>query len=130
MYAFDVTINQPMDQAVDTVIAALADENYGVVSDVNVSGIFKKKLDVDYGGYRILGACKAPLAKQVLDADPNAGALLPCNVVVRESGENQTTVAFLDPVFIMSHSGTDAATQVGATAKQELLRVKDALARL
>ena len=130
MYAFDVTINQPMDQAVDTVIAALGEENFGVVSDVNVSGIFRKKLDVDYGGYRILGACKAPYAKKVLDADPNAGALLPCNVVVRQSGENQTTVAFLDPVLIMSHSGTDAATEVGAQAKAELLRVKQALAKV
>jgi len=128
MYAFDVVINQPMDKAVDVVIAALGDENFGVVSDVNVSGIFKKKLDVDYGGYRILGACKAPLAKKVLDADANAGALLPCNVVIRESGENQTTVAFLDPDVIMALSGTDEAKAVGALAKEELLRVRDALA--
>lgn len=130
MYAFDVTINQPMDQAVETVMAALADENYGVVSDVNVGGIFKKKLNVDYGGYRILGACKAPLAKKVLDADPNAGALLPCNVVVRESGENQTTVAFLDPVIIMSHTDTAAAREVGEIAKEELLRVREALSKV
>ncbi len=130
MYAFNVIIKQPFVQAVETVIAALAEEKFGIVSDVNVQAVFKKKMDVDYPGYRMLGACKAPLAKKVLDADPDAGALLPCNVIVRESGENEATVVFLDPVTILSHSGTDAAVEVAAIAKEELLRVKNVLTNI
>lgn len=127
MYAFKTTLKQPFEQAVQTVTDALAAEKFGVVSDINVQGIFKAKLDVDYRGYRILGACKPGLAKAMVDADPDIGALLPCNVVVYENGPEESTVAFLDPVAVFGLSVSADVKTVAQQAKDEMMLVKIAL---
>ncbi|MDM8547497.1 DUF302 domain-containing protein [Candidatus Venteria ishoeyi] len=100
------------EDAVEKVIAALSAEKFGIVSDVNVQGIFKKKMDHEIPGYRILGACMAPLARRVIEADPDAGALLPCNVVVRETEEQRVFVSLMSAQAVLALAENEAISQV------------------
>ena len=129
MYAFGVELDLPFDAAVAKTIAALAAEKLGVVSDVNVGNIIKTKLGEDIGSYRILGACAPALAKRVIDAAPSAGALLPCNVVIRSLGPDRTAVDFMDPVTVLGLAQSPATDAVAAEARAILDRVCSALAR-
>jgi len=127
MYAFTVEMTIPFndfENAVEKVVQALAAEKMGVVSDVNVQAIFKAKMNLSAPGYRILGACVPPLAKRVIDADPDAGALLPCNVVVRETAEGKVFVAFMDPKPVLGMAQNAEIDQVAAEAIEQLERVK------
>lgn len=127
-YAFTVELPFPFQVAVDRVIAALAAEKLGVVSDINVAAILKAKLGEDCGGYRILGACAPGLALRVIRSQPVAGALLPCNVVVRELTETRTAVDFMDPVPVLGLAGDAETDRVAAEARVILERVAAALA--
>ncbi len=130
MYAFSVELKlsyTDFDDAVAKVKECLMAEKLGVVSDVNVSGILKAKMDVDYPGYRILGACVPPLAKRVIDADSEAGALLPCNVIVRQEGD-KVMVTFMDPKPVLGMAHNAAIDQVADEAMQMLEGVKTRLA--
>ncbi|WP_423746313.1 DUF302 domain-containing protein (plasmid) [Haladaptatus sp. SPP-AMP-3] len=90
------------DAVVERTTEALGDEGFGVLSDIDVSDAFAKKLDIeDYPNYRILGACNPPLAKQGLDAEENLGVLLPCNVAVYETDEG-VVVSMVDPEAMLS----------------------------
>lgn len=126
-YAFGVEIDLPFDVVLEQVQAALQAEKLGVVSDVNVSAILRAKLGEEIGGYRILGACAPGLAKRVIQAQPAAGVLLPCNLVVRQVSISRTAVDFMDPVTILVLTGDPTANQVGEEARTLLERV---LARL
>ena len=127
MYSFSVEMNQPVDDAIETLTRALAEEKLGIVSDVNVAAIMKKKLDLDVPPYRILGACAPGLAKRVLDAEPEAGALLPCNIIVRETGEAKTSVDFMDPVNVLGLADNPTINDVASEARAILQRVADKL---
>ncbi len=122
-YVFGVEIDLPFDAALEQVQAALHAEKLGVVSDVNVAAILKAKLGDEIGGYRILGACAPGLAKRVIQSQPAAGALLPCNVVVRQVSETRTAVDFMDPVTVLALAGDAAADQVAEEARAILDRV-------
>ena len=122
MYEFNITLNQPFAEAIETVKAALMEEQLGIVSEVDVQAVFKAKMDKDIPSYRILGACNPKLADRVLAAEPNAGALLPCNLVVRAEGDS-TVVSFMDPVTVMGLSESDEVQAVAAEAKEKLQRV-------
>lgn len=126
-YAFGVEIDQPFDAAVERVVAALAAERLGIVSDVDVAAILSKKLNEDIGGYRILGACAPGLASRVIATQPAAGALLPCNVVVRQVSPSRTAVDFMDPVPVLALVEDAVADQVAAEAQAILERVATAL---
>lgn len=90
------------DAVVERTTEALGDEGFGVLSDIDVSDAFAKKLDIeDYPNYRILGACNPPLAKQGLDAEEDLGVLLPCNVAVYETDEG-VVVSMVDPEAMLS----------------------------
>jgi len=128
MYVFGVVLETPFDEALDRVKEALAAEKLGVVSDVDVGSIVRAKLGEDIGGYRILGACAPALAKRVIDAQPAAGALLPCNLVVRSLSADSTAVDFMDPVTVLALAKIPAIDQVAAEARVILGRVHDRLA--
>jgi uncharacterized protein (DUF302 family) len=123
MYEFNVTLNQPFDQAMSTVREALMAEHLGVVSEVDVQAIFKNKLNKEVPPYRILGACNPKLADRVIAAEPNAGTLLPCNFVLRALDDERTQVSFMDPVPVLGLSEAEELQKVAAEAKAILLRV-------
>lgn len=127
-YVFGLELDLPFDAAIERVTSALAAEHLGIVSDVNVGAILKNKLNEDIGGYRILGACAPALAKRVIQAQPAAGVLLPCNLVVRQVSPSRTAVDFMDPVSVLALAQDQAADQVGAEARAILERVAAALA--
>lgn len=92
---------QSFEAAIERVRSALADEGFGVLTEIDVTATLKKKLDVNFRNYRILGACNPPFAYKALQAEDKIGTMLPCNVVVQETGENEVEIAAIDPVASM-----------------------------
>jgi uncharacterized protein (DUF302 family) len=127
MYAFGVELHMPFNVAVERVIQALKDEGLGVVSDVDVQAIMRNKLQEEIAPYRILGACAPGLAKRVMEAEPEAGALLPCSVIVREIHPDLTGVTFMDPEAVFSLAENEAVEQVGRDARALIEAVRDRL---
>ena len=118
------------DEAITRTTEALKAQGFGIISDIDVSATLKAKLGVDRPPYRILGACAPSYAMKALDFDPHIGALLPCNVVVREDAANkQVVVDFMDPTSVL---GLIDKPEVHAVAKEvcgKLMQARDALAK-
>jgi uncharacterized protein (DUF302 family)/glutaredoxin len=114
--------------AVPRVQAALADEGFGVLTEIDVKATMKKKLDVDFTNYVILGACNPPLAHQALSAEPGVGLLLPCNVVVTEDQDGNAVVSAIDPMSLFSVVGRPdiepVAKQVGERLRRVMASIK------
>jgi uncharacterized protein (DUF302 family) len=127
MYGFSTRFNGDFNSAIEKVTAALAEEGFGVLTEIDVKAVMKKKLDLDKRPYTILGACNPNFANQALEADADIGLLLPCNVVVREEEDGSTTVAFMDPESVLGLVNRDEVSQLGMEVKQRLKRVCDAL---
>jgi uncharacterized protein (DUF302 family) len=128
MYGHHIEIAGPFDQALERVQAALKAEGFGVLSDIDIQKAMKEKLGKDMPAYRILGACNPPLAHQALQADPEIGLLLPCNVTVRQAEEGRVVVGFLDPQTMVQLTNNAAVGAVANDAGERLLRVRKALA--
>jgi uncharacterized protein (DUF302 family) len=126
-YGFDITVSGTMDEVVNKVIEALKTEGFGVLTEIDVKATLKKKLDIDRKPYRILGACNPSLAHQALEAEPDIGLLLPCNVVVREEDDGSITVGFMDPAAVLGIVNRDEITKLGTEVRSKLERVRDAL---
>jgi uncharacterized protein (DUF302 family) len=127
MYGFNVTLKTTVPEAIDRVKDALATEGFGVLSEIDVAGTLKKKLDLDRRPYHILGACNPKLASQALEADPDIGLLLPCNVVVREEQNGDVTVGFMDPVAVMGLVDKEGVEALANDVRARLERVRDLL---
>ena len=126
-YTFSTTMPGPIDDARERVIAALATEGFGVLTEIDVAATMKAKLGEEMPPYRILGACNPPLAHQALSAEPSIGALLPCNVVLRQEGE-AIVVDFMDPEAVLTLVERDGVAAIAADVRSRLDRVKQTLA--
>jgi len=129
--AYEVTIDTPYADALPRVIEALKEEGFGVLTRIDVHDAFREKLGVDFRNYSILGACNPTLAHKALSSRPDAGIMLPCNVIVEES-EGGTLVRIVDPAAMMQAgglAGDPVLQEVGAEAETRLKRVAEALSR-
>lgn len=129
MYGHHIEIPGPFDRAVERVLAALKAEGFGALSDIDIQKAMKEKLGKDMPPYRILGACNPPLAHQALQADPEIGLLLPCNVTVRQGDGDQVVVGFLDPQVMVQLTDNPGVKGVADDAGDRLARVREALQR-
>ena len=128
MYGFTTTLTgTSFEQALERTIAALKAEGFGVLSDIDLQRAMKDKLGVDMPPYRILGACNPPLAHQALQAVPDIGLLLPCNVVVRQDTPQRVVVGFLDPQIMVNLVGKPEVKTVADAAEQRLRRACESL---
>lgn len=123
---FGRTVPLPFDQAIERVTEALGKEGFGVLTQIDVTATLKAKLGVDFPAYRILGACNPQLAHRALQAEPQVGLLLPCNVVVRED-QGSVRVEFMDPNAVLAMTDHPAVHEIAGQAKERLQRVCDAL---
>ena len=111
------------EEALERVTAALKREGFGILTQIDVKDTLKKKLEVDFRRYTILGACNPPLAHKALTAEPQIGLLLPCNVVVQEAPDGGAVVSIADPRVMFSLVKNPRLTQVVEDADQRLRRV-------
>ncbi len=126
-YSFSTTTPGPLDAAKERVVTALAEQGFGVLTEINVAATMKKKLDVDVDPYVILGACNPPLAHQALTAEPSIGVLLPCNVVLRSTGDD-VTVEFMDPEAVLTLVDREGVADIAAEVRGRLEAVREAVA--
>jgi len=127
-YGIKKTVPFSIDEADARVRTALQEEGFGVLTEIDVRATLKKKLDVDFRPYRILGACNPQLAHQALSAEIDIGLLLPCNVVVYEGASaDESVVSILDPEVQLSASGRTDIEPLAREVRARLLRVLDAV---
>lgn len=121
-YQFSTRVQLPYEEAVQRVTEELKKEGFGVLTEIDVKATFKKKLDVDYRPYIILGACNPPSAYKALDAELEIGLLLPCNVIVYED-DGETVVSAVDPVVMLGVVGNPELDAVASDIQARLQRV-------
>lgn len=122
-YYFSKTVTLPFDDAIERVIAELQKQGFGVLTDIDVKQTLKKKLNVDFKKYRILGACNPPFAYKALQVEDKIGTMLPCNVIVQEIDEGQVEVAAIDPVASMQAVSNPALKDVAEKIQAKLKKV-------
>lgn len=126
-YYFSKKIEGSFDKVLERVISSLKSEGFGVLTEIDVKETLKKKLDVDFQKYRILGACNPPFAYQALKAENKIGTMLPCNVIVQEISEGQTEVAAVDPVASMKAIENPALLEIANQVQVKLKKVIESL---
>jgi uncharacterized protein (DUF302 family) len=122
-----IHLNMDYETALVQTISALKGEGYGVLTEIDVKDTLKKKLDVDFPPYKILGACNPPLAHRALTTAPEVGLLLPCNVTVRQLEDGSIEVAMIDPLMMMDVVQNPALKPVAEEARLRLERAAQAL---
>ena len=127
MYGFDISLSGNIDDIRSRVVEELQKVGFGVLTEIDVAATLKKKIDVDRRPYLILGACNPKLANQAINADPDIGLLLPCNVVLREEQDGSITVAFMDPAAVLGLVDKPGVEQLAGEVRVLLESVRDAL---
>lgn len=122
-YYFCKTITDTFDNALARVRESLRNEGFGVLTEIDMKATLKKKLDVDFRNYKILGACNPPFAYKALLAEDKIGIMLPCNVIVQELKDNEIEVAVVDPVASMMAIENPHLADVANGIKERLQRV-------
>ena len=126
-YYFSATMEGPFDDAIEKVTDELKKEGFGVLTDIDVKATLKKKLDVDYQNYRILGACNPSFAYQALQAEDKIGVMLPCNVIVQDTDDGKVEVSAVDPIASMQAIEN---TELGDIANQVQAKLKKVINNL
>lgn len=126
-YYFNKTLDLSFDEAIVRVTEELKKEGFGVLTEIDMAGTLKKKLDVDMRPYRILGARNPPFAHKAVQAEPHIGIYLPCNVIVRDVGDGRTEVAAVDPLVAMSRVENPALEPVAKEVQVKLKKVIESL---
>ena len=128
-YGKRITLNVSYETAIEKVTAALKEEGFGVLTEIDVQATLKQKLDADFRRYVILGACNPHLAHQALQTELEIGLLLPCNVIVYETDEGQVTISIVDPMAMLGVAEANALKTVADEANRRLDRVVEELAQ-
>jgi len=122
-YYFTKIIKLSFDEAVAKVTDDLKKEGFGILTDIDVKATLKKKLDVDFRKYRILGSCNPPFAYQALQAEDKIGLMLPCNVIVQENNDGTVEVSAIDPIASMQAVKNEKLSEVAAQVRAKLKKV-------
>jgi len=127
-YYFSKKLNISFDEAITKVTEELKKEGFGILTEIDVKKALKKKLNVDFKKYKILGACNPPFAYKALQAEDKIGTMLPCNVIVQETSDSgQVEVAAIDPVASMHAVENPALQEIAADVRSRLKKVIDSL---
>jgi len=122
-YYYSKIVRAEFDDAVSRIKQALKDEGFGILTEIDVRDTLKKKLDVEFRNYRILGACNPPFAYKALQAEDKIGTMLPCNVVVQETADGGVELAAIDPVASMQAIGNPELREIAETIGQKLKKI-------
>ena len=122
-YYFKKTLNLSFDKAIARVTEELKKEKFGILTDIDVKATLKKKLDVEFRNYRILGACNPPFAYKALQAEDKIGTMLPCNVIVQEISDGQVEVTAIDPLASMQAVENPALKEIASEISNKLKTV-------
>jgi len=122
-YYFSKKINESFEKALEKVIESLKSEGFGILTEIDVKETLKKKLDVDFQKYKILGACNPPFAYKALRAENKIGTMLPCNVIVQEISEGEVEVAAVDPVASMRAIENQDLFEIAKQVQEKLKKV-------
>ncbi|NND32763.1 MAG: DUF302 domain-containing protein [Saprospiraceae bacterium] len=126
-YYFSKVIDSDFDQVILNVGEALKSEGFGILTEIDVQATFRKKLDVDFRPYRILGACNAPFAYKALQAEDKIGTMLPCNVIVQQLEDGKVEVAAIDPIASMQAVENETLGSVAGSVQEKLKKVIESL---
>lgn len=122
-YYFTTAVSMGFDEAIDTVTEELQKEGFGVLTDIDVQATLKKKLDVVFRKYRILGACNPGFAHKALQCESHVGTMLPCNVIVQERQDGQTEISAIDPLESMKAIANPDLEAIAEDVSEKLQRV-------
>jgi len=126
-YYFSKILNVSFDEAILKVTDELKKEGFGILTDIDIKEALKKKLNVDFKKYRILGACNPPFAYQALQAEDKIGTMLPCNVIVQELADGSVEVAAVDPVASMQAIENPKLGEIATQVQAKLRKVVENL---
>ncbi len=126
-YYFNKTVDCSFEKAIERVTEELKKEGFGILTEIDVKETLKKKLDVDFQKYRILGACNPPFAYQALQTEDKIGTMLPCNVIVQELEDGSVEVAAVDPMASMQAIENEKLSQIAGEIRNKLMKVVEKL---
>ncbi len=122
-YYFNKLVNLSFDEAIEKVTEELKKEGFGIMTEIDVTAALKKKIDVDFRKYKILGACNPSFAHKALLAEDKIGTMLPCNVIVQETKEGKVEIAAVDPVASMQAIGNKDLGEIAMQVQEKLRKV-------